>query len=103
MNRGSMRPARPRSRKSRGFNEAPIHESGKSGRYPKLVRHHDLASMRPRFMNRGSPPETSQSTRATASFNEAPIHESGKFRAPGAIRPAVIASMRPRFMNRGSR
>ena len=53
MNRGSPDPvAAPSGRQSR-FNEAPIHESGKSLRYAN--------------------------TRSRANgFNEAPIHESGK-------------------------
>ena len=55
MNRGSDD---SRIRVSNGgtrFNEAPIHESGKSGQDAARHRHHD-------------------------GFNEAPIHESGKFR-----------------------
>ena len=36
-----------------GFNEAPIHESGKSERSGNRGREVS-ASMRPRFMNRGS-------------------------------------------------
>ena len=40
----------------RRFNEAPIHESGKSLRSHERNERHDsrAASMRPRFMNRGS-------------------------------------------------
>ena len=53
MNRGS----RPRNQATAGwsprFNEAPIHESGKS-RAPHLRQVRSAASMRPRFMNRGS-------------------------------------------------
>ena len=36
------------------FNEAPIHESGKSGDRDRHIRAGQDASMRPRFMNRGS-------------------------------------------------
>ena len=53
MNRGSKPAARNRLTRSSGFNEAPIHESGKS-------RH------------------TLYSTAVSPRFNEAPIHESGK-------------------------
>ena len=60
------------------FNEAPIHESGKS--FP-----------------RRRPPSTA------SRFNEAPIHESGKCRrSRNRRREGTTASMRPRFMNRGS-
>ena len=51
---GKYRPRRPEWSLASGFNEAPIHESGK---YPRQCRgdHRRRASMRPRFMNRGSP------------------------------------------------
>ena len=39
-----------------GFNEAPIHESGKSERWGNRKPEEPPASMRPRFMNRGSSP-----------------------------------------------
>ena len=61
------------------FNEAPIHESGKSDRCELLGDGELVASMRPRFMNRGSFVESVPAERVEA------------------------ASMRPRFMNRGSR
>ena len=54
MNRGSSCRSRGTSGQTLRFNEAPIHESGKSFRFPCLGR--------PIFC-----------------FNEAPIHESGKF------------------------
>ena len=78
MNRGSpIRRIEP-DRQLKGFNEAPIHESGKCN----------------------------WSCRCAAwntSFNEAPIHESGKSCNPAKRLPAAVtASMRPRFMNRGS-
>ena len=53
MNRGSKNKAKRDSRPSTSFNEAPIHESGKS-----------------RTAGRADPRRTG--------FNEAPIHESGK-------------------------
>ena len=77
MNRGSIRGDRDSGGRTSRFNEAPIHESGKS-RQRRMQREYDRASMRPRFMNRGS----------TIYLNE-------------GINPP-IASMRPRFMNRGS-
>ena len=56
MNRGSSdKPSLTMARSVPGFNEAPIHESGK---YPNICWKKDTApdhaSMRPRFMNRGS-------------------------------------------------
>ena len=63
MNRGSSAlTSRPDSRGTR-FNEAPIHESGKSGSRMKW---------RP----------------GPRSFNEAPIHESGKYTIPEMDFPA---------------
>ena len=54
MNRGSTR-IRQRGRVRFGrFNEAPIHESGKSIMRYRALRKRVRASMRPRFMNRGS-------------------------------------------------
>ena len=53
MNRGSPIHTGHTSGRARGFNEAPIHESGKwyaEARKRKAAG----ASMRPRFMNRGS-------------------------------------------------
>ena len=59
------------------FNEAPIHESGKW--YQTLADQASRdASMRPRFMNRGSSLASLQSYGLDCGFNEAPIHESGK-------------------------
>ena len=53
MNRGSTAPTPIHSTGSPGFNEAPIHESGKFSRtYDEI--NPKKASMRPRFMNRGS-------------------------------------------------
>ena len=54
MNRGSEPTSCAYVREGGGFNEAPIHESGKCDR-------------------------SDQSVQLASSFNEAPIHESGKF------------------------
>ena len=55
MNRGSITIGDSYNSNYNAFNEAPIHESGKSPllRPGRLASH--LPSMRPRFMNRGSP------------------------------------------------
>ena len=108
------------------FNEAPIHESGKSLPTVGVARMATATSMRPRFMNRGSVPRRGRVTRlrptsmrprfmnrgSTISpicaapvhphFNEAPIHESGKSPRPRSPHTPGRTSMRPRFMNRGS-
>ena len=55
MNRGSANPLRSQRRGETRFNEAPIHESGKSEQ-PVERAANVVASMRPRFMNRGSDP-----------------------------------------------
>ena len=54
MNRGSAFRMISSFRAAVGFNEAPIHESGKFERGPGLRPRRGHASMRPRFMNRGS-------------------------------------------------
>ena len=78
MNRGSRLRSRSALRAESCFNEAPIHESGKSR-------------------------ATSTPARPSPCFNEAPIHESGKSDAtPSELAKIRLASMRPRFMNRGS-
>ena len=77
MNRGSVDIESPEVCISTGFNEAPIHESGKS----EWIRQETLkrnASMRPRFMNRGSEMVCDSRALYGPGFNEAPIHESGK-------------------------
>ena len=103
MNRGSHDQHHQDLHAHAGFNEAPIHESGKFCQCLTPVRMR-TASMRPRFMNRGSA-SASIGIRADGirRFNEAPIHESGKcvlLRIEQGI--GSKASMRPRFMNRGS-
>ena len=126
MNRGSPSALAVPLRGGSGFNEAPIHESGKCER-GSAQEIEPLASMRPRFMNRGSPVVTrslleicqasmrprfmnrgsaiamTTGVVTLAGFNEAPIHESGKCCPGSGRRRWSSASMRPRFMNRGSR
>ena len=126
MNRGSMRLSRRNLIGSGSFNEAPIHESGKSvagqdpdilptrasmrprfmnrgsARLVALAGQASLASMRPRFMNRGSSLIRSCRNPVQPRFNEAPIHESGKSLRRWKHTGLRAASMRPRFMNRGS-
>ena len=77
MNRGSRARRAGRLGRVVRFNEAPIHESGKSRRSGPSSRRGDC-------------------------FNEAPIHESGKLDATRGSKRGCYASMRPRFMNRGS-
>ena len=78
MNRGSGELRGLPGRGGSGFNEAPIHESGKFLTIRRIMT--------------GAP-----------RFNEAPIHESGKYqRGESAGQARGQASMRPRFMNRGS-
>ena len=127
MNRGSPVQERVPGALNLGFNEAPIHESGKSSRphhgpaplreasmRPRFMNRGSvadrdaidgaiLASMRPRFMNRGSRRRMRRGSAAQTRFNEAPIHESGKCERSRDHRDRRRrASMRPRFMNRGS-
>ena len=78
MNRGSFVRRRSAPPDLGCFNEAPIHESGKSLRRSALSEVVQVASMRPRFMNRGS-----------------------RYLDDEWV-PRATASMRPRFMNRGS-
>ena len=54
MNRGSTTGIPGDCYLQEGFNEAPIHESGKSRDVAIQKRLNRRASMRPRFMNRGS-------------------------------------------------
>ena len=63
MNRGSPTSATRPPRSGPRFNEAPIHESGKSGR-----------------LHAAAPSEM-------GGFNEAPIHESGKCDGSRTLRP----------------
>ena len=127
MNRGSPPRCGHSRGRSPGFNEAPIHESGKCERSSPRRSRIALASMRPRFMNRGSHhAENKANQKADASMrprfmnrgSSASIDRAGR-RSPASMRPrfmnrgssevedhpgiGVLASMRPRFMNRGSR
>ena len=78
MNRGSLGGGGTSGADLIGFNEAPIHESGKSLTVAFQPVGFKLASMRPRFMNRGSAARARLSLLFSIGFNEAPIHESGK-------------------------
>ena len=78
MNRGSKESYHLRRMKREAFNEAPIHESGKSGHEGLIGVARLLPSMRPRFMNRGSARQLRHRVQTGT------------------------PSMRPRFMNRGS-
>ena len=78
MNRGSVHQMRWPSQSQYGFNEAPIHESGKYFYMGLAVGCASVASMRPRFMNRGSRSCLRKAASIILRFNEAPIHESGK-------------------------
>ena len=77
MNRGSAVRPRMEAPRSAGFNEAPIHESGKFEEWEALdgsgpgfneAPIHESGKCRS-----GSTPRST-----TGGFNEAPIHESGK-------------------------
>ena len=101
-NRGSLGERPTGSEGIRGFNEAPIRESGKwpgpsssdtarigasmrprfanrgSDNPIRVIGLQQRASMRPRFANRGSNRYAARSRHCCAGFNEAPIRESGK-------------------------
>ena len=101
MNRGSALARMRRASLMACFNEAPIHESGKSAH----VRNSQcglVASMRPRFMNRGSIDELVQTARNKKASMRPRFMNRGS--APNGIKVHfdLNASMRPRFMNRGS-
>ena len=85
-----------------GFNEAPIHESGKyyqGGRGPRRSGRFNEAPIH----ESGKCSRLYCSATYSGGFNEAPIHESGKCRCQRrAVTLGHDASMRPRFMNRGS-
>ena len=86
-----------------GFNEAPIHESGKSPRYQPRRDRPARFNEAP-IHESGKCGKTNEATEEIVMrFNEAPIHESGKWRSGYLGRQDHSgASMRPRFMNRGS-
>ena len=86
-----------------GFNEAPIHESGKSGTGPSASTSSTGFNEAPIHESGKSSQTATIALNRCARFNEAPIHESGKSgQAPLGEGPVARASMRPRFMNRGS-
>ena len=102
MNRGSLGSPRPHPPTACRFNEAPIHESGKSGRGSRFDRR-DCGFNEAPIHESGKWSQIRPSAKSLTCFNEAPIHESGKYihmRAGKTM--AWAASMRPRFMNRGS-
>ena len=68
MNRGSAAMSSKRPPTVTRFNEAPIHESGKSSPPRHWMQWLPAASMRPRFMNRGSKGVASGALRATCSL-----------------------------------
>ena len=78
MNRGSSGGRRHLARRRQGFNEAPIHESGKSeGRLrvsSRLARRFNEAPIH----ESGKCPSWAALPDSPSRFNEAPIHESGK-------------------------
>ena len=78
MNRGSQFVQDFPPYDSMAFNEAPIHESGKSRPGAARQGERGFPSMRPRFMNRGSEERGADRHPPHRAFNEAPIHESGK-------------------------
>ena len=78
MNRGSDSRGRAADRLHVGFNEAPIHESGKSSspaRFRARARCFNEAPIHESGKYRSRWPFRS----GQEGFNEAPIHESGKF------------------------
>ena len=102
MNRGSKRQRAIVESWQAGFNEAPIHESGKSRR-PVPCECQVLASMRPRFMNRGSERKGLVEVNERMASMRPRFMNRGSERAQRARKQhTAYASMRPRFMNRGS-
>ena len=84
------------------FNEAPIHESGKS----TIFAYNEIAFRRfneAPIHESGKYERQADRAHGEARFNEAPIHESGKCLVQIVlVSDEIDASMRPRFMNRGS-
>ena len=89
-------------RASSGFNEAPIHESGKYQEPDSSALDQVIASMRPRFMNRGSHQDFKEKALREAASMRPRFMNRGSVKAPRLSRAERKASMRPRFMNRGS-
>ena len=77
MNRGSPLASRGPSCRAAGFNEAPIHESGKYASVDRLLR--PLAGFNEAPIHESGKSRSFRSrNRTPPCFNEAPIHESGK-------------------------
>ena len=102
MNRGSQAQRTSNPTPISSFNEAPIHESGKSS-VPTTPYRAPLSFNEAPIHESGKCRCVARRLAAWSGFNEAPIHESGKFDAFVQDHPSPeVASMRPRFMNRGS-
>ena len=77
MNRGSVRFPASEPRLALGFNEAPIHESGKSSTSLRSRRNAGSFNEAP-IHESGKCGGTASRPARSLGFNEAPIHESGK-------------------------
>ena len=85
------------------FNEAPIHESGKSR--ITLANSHSTRTFNEAPIHESGKWSVGPSSASITpcAFNEAPIHESGKYEPNDPDEDDdPDPSMRPRFMNRGS-
>ena len=102
MNRGSLCDSCLRYQSRIGFNEAPIHESGKYTNRVSEATALAGASMRPRFMNRGSPAESDGHPVASIASMRPRFMNRGSASPSEGPFQSIGASMRPRFMNRGS-
>ena len=102
MNRGSAAWKLVQQQPYDGFNEAPIHESGKCHPDPRPSPAWSCFNEAP--IHESGKYAGSEGTRPDSGhrFNEAPIHESGKYVSIVSQDRYAMASMRPRFMNRGS-
>ena len=101
MNRGSPLRRETDPTLSSGFNEAPIHESGKCpAQQPPSP--YVVASMRPRFMNRGSGAVYDLLFAGREASMRPRFMNRGSDSRHDMIDGQIAASMRPRFMNRGS-
>jgi len=90
MNRGSRDWWRVIASSRTGFNEAPIHESGKSsGRAARCSRSSSFNEAP--IHESGKSYRLHHSAHAERRFNEAPIHESGKFLARKAADDLRVA------------
>ena len=78
MNRGSAAPSDQESTSGAGFNEAPIHESGKSTMSVRRRRPETSFNEAPIHESGKSQRCLLVVLRTSRGFNEAPIHESGK-------------------------